>query len=315
MKLSDGKMEQLSRDMERPDSITERWGRKIERPDSIMEKRSRNMERPDRKMEQQSRNMERPDKKGMRYMLKAELKNHILNLRFWAGVLLILAAALVSEQTHLQFLLDSGGSREGPGWFLAYSFCSGGEHTLLFVPIAVTFAAGGEAEQELHSRFALFSCVRTGKKQYLAGKAAGLILSGGLMLSVSMLLMLGISVLVFGDIPVLGGGGPAFSTVLLQVLVSFPRGFLNGALWAMAGGFAAIVTRSRYLAYAVPFVLYYVLSVFQERYFRRFLFLNPRYWMAPVYFNDLICILILLALCALTGFLFIQALKRRLDDA
>ena len=287
MKQSDRKMEQLSGDMERPDSITERRGRKIERP----------------------------EKREMRYMLKAELKNHILNLRFWAGVLLILAAALVSEQTHLQFLLDSGGSREGPGWFLAYSFCSGGEHTLLFVPIAVTFAAGGEAEQELHSRFALFSCVRTGKKQYLAGKAAGLILSGGLMLSAAMLLMLGISVLVFGDIPVLGGGGPAFSKVLLQVFVSFPRGFLNGALWAMAGGFAAIVTRSRYLAYAVPFVLYYVLSVFQERYFRRFLFLNPRYWMAPVYFNDLICILILLALCALTGFLFIWALKRRLDDA
>lgn len=287
MKQSDRKMEQLSGDMERPDSITERRGRKIERP----------------------------EKREMRYMLKAELKNHILNLRFWAGVLLILAAALVSEQTHLQFLLDSGGSREGPGWFLAYSFCSGGEHTLLFVPIAVTFAAGGEAEQELHSRFALFSCVRTGKKQYLAGKAAGLILSGGLMLSAAMLLMLGISVLVFGDIPVLGGGGPAFSKVLLQVFVSFPRGFLNGALWAMAGGFAAIVTRSRYLAYAVPFVLYYVLSVFQERYFRRFLFLNPRYWMAPVYFNDLICILIQLALCALTGFLFIRALKRRLDDA
>ncbi|WP_257903860.1 hypothetical protein [Schaedlerella arabinosiphila] len=59
---------------------------------------------------------------GDEYMLKAELKSHILNLRFWAGVLLILAAALVSEQTHLQFLLDSGGSREGPGWFLAYSF-------------------------------------------------------------------------------------------------------------------------------------------------------------------------------------------------
>ena len=222
------------------------------------------MKLSDGKMEQLSRDMERPDKKGMWYMLKAELKNHILNLRFWAGVLLILAAALVSEQTHLQFLLDSGGSREGPGWFLAYSFCSGGEHTLLFVPIAVTFAAGGEAEQELHSRFALFSCVRTGKKQYLAGKAAGLILSGGLMLSAAMLLMLGISVLVFGDIPVLGGGGPAFSKVLLQVFVSFPRGFLNGALWAMAGGFAAIVTRRRYLAYAVPFVLYYVLSVFQE---------------------------------------------------
>lgn len=281
-----------------------------------MELMNGRMKQPDSRMEQSDGRMKRPDRKNeMGNVLKAELRNNLCNMYFFAGVLLILAAALVSEQTHLQFLLDSGGSTEGPGWFLAYSFCSNGEHTLLFVPIAVSLAAGGEAEEELHSRFALFGCVRTGKRRYLAGKAAGLIFSGGLMLCTAMLLMLGISVLVFGDIPVLGGTGPAFSGLVGQVLASLPRGFLNGALWAMAGGFAAVVTRNRYLAYAAPFVLYYVLSVFQERYYRRFLFLNPRYWMAPVYLNDLACILVLLALCVLTGILFIRALKRRLDDA
>ena len=115
----------------------------------------------------------------MGHTLAVECKNSILNIRFLAGVILILTAALISEQVHLQFLIDAGGSQEGPGWFLAYSFCSNGTNTLLFVPIAVTFAAGGDAEMELRSRFALFSCIRSGKKQYLLGKAAGLFFSGG----------------------------------------------------------------------------------------------------------------------------------------
>lgn len=198
---------------------------------------------------------------------------------------------------------------------MAYSFCSNGIYTLLFVPIAVTFAAGGDAEEELHSRFALFSCMRTGKKQYLAGKTVGLMLSGGLILCCAMLLMLMMSCIIFGKIPALSNSGPVFSELLLRVLVSFPRGFLNGALWAMMGGLAAVVARNHYMAYAVPFILYYVLSVFQERYYQELLFLNPRYWMAPVYYNDIFCITVLLLLCILTGMLFIKVLQRRLDDA
>ena len=248
----------------------------------------------------------------MRHIIAVEFKNSVWDVRFFAGVLLILAAALISEQLYLQFLIDAGGSQEGPGWFLAYSFCSNGTNTLLFVPIAVTFAAGGDAEMEVRSRFALFSCVRSGKKKYLVGKAAGLILSGGFMLCFAMLLMLGISCIGFGQFPILSDHGPAFSELLLKVLV---RGFLNGALWAMVGGLAAVVTRNRYLAYAVPFILYYVLSVFQERYYRALFFLNPRYWMAPVYYSDLFCIVALLILCVFTGLLFMWALKRRLDYA
>lgn len=55
----------------------------------------------------------------MGHILAGEFKNSIWNARFFAGVLLILVAALVSEQLHLQFFIDAGGSQEGPGWFHA----------------------------------------------------------------------------------------------------------------------------------------------------------------------------------------------------
>lgn len=135
------------------------------------------------------------------------------------------------------------------------------------------------------------------------------------MLCFSMFLMLGISCIVFGHIPILSEHGPVFSELCLKVLLSFLRGFLNGALWAMTGGFAAVVARNGYMAYAVPFILYYVMSVFQERYYRALFFLSPRYWMAPIYYNDLFCILVLFTICVLASLLFMWALKRRLDHA
>lgn len=94
--------------------------------------------------------------------------------------------------------------------------------------------------------------------------------------------------------------------------LSFLCGFLNGALWSLVGGFSAVVTRNRYLAYAVPFILYYVLSVFQERYYQSLFFLSPRYWAVPVYYSPVFCIVMLLSLCILVCFLFMKAVKRRL---
>ena len=80
----------------------------------------------------------------------------------------------------LQKIINAGGSAEGPGWFVAYTYCMNSVNMLLFVPIAVAFAGGENTEAELHSRFFLFSYIRSGRKQYLVGKAAGLLVSGGL---------------------------------------------------------------------------------------------------------------------------------------
>ena len=51
-----------------------------------------------------------------------------------------------------------------------YTYCMNSVNMLLFVPIAVAFAGGENTEAELHSRFFLFSYIRSGRKQYLVGK-------------------------------------------------------------------------------------------------------------------------------------------------
>lgn len=247
----------------------------------------------------------------MKYIIVEELKNSIWNLRFFCGVVLILLTALAAEHSHLQFLSEFGVSAEGPGWFVAYSYFTNGANSLLFIPIAVPLAAGGDTETELRSRFFVFSAIRSGKNQYIIGKVCGLIFSGGLMACVAMGLLLAISCWGFGNLPALGGEND-LSPFLANVILSFPRGFLNGALWATIGGLAAVVIRSRSQAYAVPFVIYYVLTVFQERYYGSLFFLNPRYWIAPVYYDNSFCILVLSVLCIMSSLLFMLATKRRL---
>ena len=114
----------------------------------------------------------------MRNVLATDIKNNIRSIRFILGIFLIVSATLMSEHEMLQKIINAGGSAEGPGWFVAYTYCMNSVNMLLFVPIAVAFAGGENTEAELHSRFFLFSYIRSGRKQYLVGKAAGLLVSG-----------------------------------------------------------------------------------------------------------------------------------------
>lgn len=251
----------------------------------------------------------------MKHAIITEIKSCVCNFRFLVGVVLIIAVALVSDGSMLQKLASSDTSPEGPGWYVAYSYCMNSINALLFIPIAVTFAGGENAEEELRTRFSLLSYIRTGKKQYLAGKAMGLIVSGALMVFFAMTIMLLISIIGFAHIPAMTPEYTDVSYIVSKTILSFPRLCLNGALWALTGGLAAVVTKNRYMAYAVPFILYYVLTVFQERYYQSLFFLSPRYWAASIYYGDFFCITVLFAGSLLMAFLFMWAIKRRLDHA
>ena len=80
-------------------------------------------------------------------------KNNIRSIRFILGYFLIVSATLMSEHEMLQKIINAGGSAEGPGWFVAYTYCMNSVNMLLFVPIAVAFAGGENTEAELHSSF------------------------------------------------------------------------------------------------------------------------------------------------------------------
>ena len=257
----------------------------------------------------------------MKRAIWKDIKNSVCNLRFLAGILLILIAAFVSEGAMLKKIADAGGSVEGPGWFMAFSYftntmkSSSEMSVLLFIPIAVTLAAGENTEEELRTRFYLFSSVRTGKRGYLYGKIAGLMVSGGLMVVLAMAVWLFVSIIGFSRFPTLGETEQATANFGIATGLSFVRVFLNGAMWALIGGLAAVVTKNRYMSYAVPFILYYVLSVFQERYYPKAYFLNPHYWAASIYYEEWVCIGSLSAVTLLVAVLFLLTVKRRLTHA
>ena len=98
----------------------------------------------------------------------------------------------------------------------------------------------------------------------------------------------------------------------ISLIPAFLCGFLNGALWALAGSTAAVLTRNHYLGYAVPFILYYVLTVFQERYYAKLYALSPRQWAYPSYFGAGFCAGILILLIAAAALLLAKLTERRL---
>lgn len=249
----------------------------------------------------------------MGHILTSEFKSSVCNLRFICGVLLIFISALIIGQPYAKHLLETGYSPEGIGWLSAYTYCVTAGNALLFIPIAAPLGAGQNAELELRTRFSLFYCSRTGKKPYLFGKVMGAAISGGLMAVISMVLLLAVCFLEVRNMPAAQGHGTGAAGILLSIILSLLRGFLNGALWGLAGSLSAVVTRNRYMAYAVPFIFYYVLTVFQERYYQTLFFLSPRYWAAPGHYGNLLCIGILLACSVIAAFLFMWTGKRRLD--
>ena len=155
------------------------------------------------------------------------------------------------------------------------------------------FAGGENTEAELHSSFFLFSYIRSGRKQYLVGKAAGLLVSGGLTAFLAMVFLLVICILRFGQYPSLIDGNYEMAVLVGRTAVSFLSIVFKwrflGANWRYVG----CHNKNRYMSYAVPFILYYVLTVFQERYYQKAFFLSPRYWAASIYYNDIFCIAIL----------------------
>ena len=153
----------------------------------------------------------------MRNVLATDIKNNIRSIRFILGIFLIVSATLMSEHEMLQKIINAGGSAEGPGWFVAYTYCMNSVNMLLFVPIAVAFAGGENTEAELHSRFFLFSYIRSGRKQYLVGKAAGLLVSGGLTAFLAMVFLLVICILRFGQYPSLIDGNYDAAQIAAQI--------------------------------------------------------------------------------------------------
>ena len=156
---------------------------------------------------------------------------------------------------------------------------------------------------------------RAGLVRYIRGKLTACALSGGLALLAGILLAYGLSALVFTPAELALKETETAQPYLAKVLLASVTLFFSGALWSLVGFTFAAMTMSRYMAYASPFIIYYVLIILHERYFENLYVLYPKEWLLPSdswVLGGFGVILLLAELIAVVALAFTHAAKRRL---
>lgn len=145
---------------------------------------------------------------------------------------------------------------------------------LFAVPILAAIPYTTAFTDDVKSGYLKPYLTRTSVSRYILGKGIGSAVSGGLALIFGIVTALGIFFFVFSPFEVYGEY--AVKSLLPDIVLRLFLFFFAGALWASVGLLASSLTQNVYLAYAAPFIFYYVLIILQERYFRTTFMLNPK---------------------------------------
>lgn len=206
--------------------------------------------------------------------------------------------SLIPNNYHTDFLLDTLGS----------------DIIVPFVVILAVLPFAASYIDDIKSKYARLCLIRSGYITYLVSKVLVCYLCGGFIIVAGVLLAWGMSALAFlpmeRDTEDLQG-----STALL--LKTCGLLFLNGGLWAVLGMSMSTFIESKYIAYAFPFVIYYLLIILCERYFPNCFLIYPREWITPSslwpfgYWGPAI---IMMELTLVFGVIFIYRAERRLRE-
>lgn len=186
---------------------------------------------------------------------------------------------------------------------------------LLIIPITSSISYTAVFMEEFRSRFILSYLPRAGRWRYLISKSLVTALSGGITVVCGMLLIFITCLIIFPP--------DKFQQELFLNYFSvynrfFWEGmalcFLNGCLWALAGGMMAAITKNKYMSYAAPFILYYILTAFQKRYYGTLHYLNPQEWASPKYISISQAALILSCICTILCLIYCYFMRRRLEN-
>ena len=214
-----------------------------------------------------------------RHLFRTELKYDFGNRRFYISVLALCAVLLIVALPYRNHLISFGGSTEGKAWLCTFNY-------------------------------AWFLINRIGKRNYIWMKSFGVAFTGGAISVSAAGIALVVFIVICRNIPTLNTL-QNISEVISITGIGFIRLFLNGALWSLCGSLTAVLTKNKYLSCAVPFILYYVLTVFQERYYRNYFFLSPKQWASPAYYGNGFCLLALLLISSLLALALRKCVVRR----
>ena len=237
----------------------------------------------------------------------------------WGFLLSLAGAALIPLLSSVQGILAGFRSAEllSPGFHsdLIMGALSS-EAMALALPILAALPYTASFIDDVKSGFIKEYLPRTTVPRYIAGKAVGCAVSGGLALALGILAAYGFAALMFLPMeayPKAGETVPNYFGNLMETALMF---FASGAFWSLTGMTFAALTDSKYMAYASPFVLFYLLIILYERYFDKLFVLYPREWLSPSprwVFGKIGVAVLLIEFSLLMALAFAYAAKRRLE--
>ncbi len=165
------------------------------------------------------------------------------------------------------------------------------EMVMMVLPIIATLPYTTAFVGEYKSKYIRLMLTRTGKNAYTSGHVMATGVSGGAVLSVALLIISAIFMILLkpqeqtieslGQVADTGfvqettlQAQLVFAELMTMMLIIF----LVGYFWAEVGALFSSLTQNTYIAYAAPFILYYVLVILAERYFVDVYILNPKEW-------------------------------------
>lgn len=159
---------------------------------------------------------------------------------------------------------------------------------------------------------------RAGRAHYIAGKIISVGISGGMVCAIAIGLyynLLRLFMLPMEKCIVEGMTEMTYEKDVWKACVLF---FCLGMLFSLIGMLFSILTSSKYMAYASPFVLEYALIILHERYLKKIYVINPKEWFYPTeelwMFGKLGVVIFLLLLVLFIVMLLIPVMLRRIDD-
>jgi hypothetical protein len=219
----------------------------------------------------------------MLYTLRSDIQRAVVSRGFLVGVLgMVVVIALSSGESLFGAFANSP---QLPVGYHIQIVLSGllSDTVVLAVPILCALPFTPAFVDDMQSGFIKQFLPRTGINAYIRGKLIACAISGGLVLFIGVLLASLVSTIVLTPMEATfdGEGLAASFAPLLEKAALF---FCSGMFWALVGFTVASVTKSRYMAYAAPFIVYYILIIVYERYFNAFYYLYPKEWLNPSHF-------------------------------
>jgi hypothetical protein len=242
----------------------------------------------------------------MNKILRVECKRGFYSIGFYLGIIILVLGGTLNAGNIMESMLEVEYVGSQVSFIESVYYAIHSEVFTFLIPVVCTLAMSASYVEDLQSGILNYILLRTTKKKYKWSKVLNCGLFGGLIVAIAILVLVGIS---FVRLPTnaiaTGVLNPLYLLQISSVLC------LNGSFYSLLGGTIATFMNNRYMAYAAPFIFYYVVSTLVDSYLAKMWVINPKEWMFVQLSSPTIVITILLILNVVTILGYLKIIERR----